>query len=172
MDAIGNGPPPQLIVDAPGFGPFSRIRHRHIGSVRLPDPCELREDGLEVFPVVAGQGSRYVLPDTVTGSNKHPCPSMIAVILSHLLDNSDLLHEKPGPCVLQLMPTFRADGFLFIAYGFPSADGTHLAHTAALSGHAQVLARGAGRYDIDGFNFKPTDFRNISVVFHPCPHLQ
>ncbi len=41
----------------------------------------------------AGEASRHILPHGESGANMDTCPSMTFVFISHLLDDSDLLHK-------------------------------------------------------------------------------
>jgi hypothetical protein len=66
----------------------------NIGNFRLCDADCFFEDGREVTALLATLGTNDVFPYHVSWSNKLTCPSGLSVMLSHLLDNSDLFHEK------------------------------------------------------------------------------
>jgi hypothetical protein len=93
VNAPSNAPFSQVGVEASGFRPFALVRQRHRGSIRLDDFDGFFEDGAEVCPFVAAEGSGDVFPDHESGSNMDACPSITNVTLSHLLYDSDLLHE-------------------------------------------------------------------------------
>jgi hypothetical protein len=68
---------------------------RNIGVTVRDSRCFF-EDGAEVLSGIGAECSWDVLPDHISRSNMDTCPSTISVMLSHLLDYSDLLHEKAG----------------------------------------------------------------------------
>ena len=49
MHPIGNGPVSHFAVEDAVLVPYPPRRHRHVRGVRLDDPDDFREDGLEVF---------------------------------------------------------------------------------------------------------------------------
>jgi hypothetical protein len=68
----------------------------NIGGFRFCDADCFFEDCREVTALLAALGTNDVFPYHVSWSNKLTCPSGLSVMFSHLLDNSDLFHEKPG----------------------------------------------------------------------------
>jgi hypothetical protein len=107
--------------------------------LRLDDPCDLREDRLEVFSSVAAEGPGDVLPDHVSRSNHVTCPSRSSVTFSHLLYYSDLLHEQTAAFAVK---------------------------PGAFTSYAQILARTTACNDVYDFNFIAFYLGYITVVFH------
>ena len=61
-----------------------------------PDFTKRLEDGLEVFPFVAGKCAWDILEYGESGPNKLICPSVCNIFLPHFLDDSDGFKEKAG----------------------------------------------------------------------------
>lgn len=70
-------------------------------SVTYFNAHDLLQDGPEVLPLVTAEGEGHIFPDEKSGPNKLTCPSSSFICRSHLLHDTDLLHEQAGPLARQ-----------------------------------------------------------------------